>query len=318
MIINTAKIMLTYDVCLYIGGYNMNRSRKCDVFNKEEKGNFVLLHNNNEYEEKTKVTGNSDKYIQANEIIEYTDDVAEQMRILYTKIPANLEEYYKGKSDLKDINERLRQYYFSIKNYCINTGLIKENNNAYKNKLLRDIYRSYRHNAVIIAMDMNELEGKELQKEFSKENLRQTYFYYNSNYFYWCKMVRETLIEIVKNLAHEEEIKDFETESIDRRKRYIYDYEFNYSWFLKNKVNIKLKDNDLIPPKDIKFFYHKTVDEITDGKLLVFYKSKVAEYTMNKTDFEQDNILNLFMESNYPFTNESHLEKFFQSFLSQI
>jgi|GEM_PF-6331423 len=241
------------------------------------------------------------------------------MRTLYSKIPASLEEYYKGMCNLKDINERLRQYYFSIKNYCISSGITKEDNNAYKYKLLRDIYRSYRHNAVIIAMDMNELEGKELQKEFSKDNLIQTYFYYNSDYFYWCKMLRETLIEIVTNLAHEEEIKDFETESIDRRKRYIYDYEFNYSWFLKNKVDIKLKDDDLIPPKNIKFFYQKTADEITDGKLLVYYKSKVAEYTMNKAALEQEQInLNLFIESNNPVTNEAHLEKFFQSFLSQI
>lgn len=297
----------------------MNQSRKCDVYNKEEKGSFVLIHNNNEYKDitRTKAVDNTNKYIQTYGIIEYTDDVAEQMRILYTKIPASLEEYYKGISDLKDINERLRQYYFSIKNYCINTGITKENNNGYKYKLLRDIYRSYRHNAVIIAMDMNELEGKELQKEFEKENLIQC-FYYNSDYFYWCKILREALIEIVRNLAHEEEIKDFETESIDRRKRYIYDYEFNYSWFLKNKVNVKLKDDDLIPPKDIKIFFHKS--ETSDGKLLVFYKSKVTEYNMNKTELEQEkiNILNLFKELNYPVTNELNLENFFQSFLSRV
>ncbi len=315
--------MLTCDVCcLSIGGYNMNRSRKCDVYSKDEKGSFVLIHYDNEEKEKTKTKAldNTDKYIQTKGIIEYTDDVAEQMRMLYSKIPANLEEYYKGTSDLKDVNERLRQYYFSIKSYCINTGLIKENSNAYKYKLLQDIYRSFRYNAVIKALDMNELEGKELQKEFSKEDMFQACFYYNSDYFYWCKILRETLIEIVRNLAQEEKIKDFETESIDRRKRYIYDYEFSYSWFLKNRVNIKLIEEELIPPKDIKIFYQKMTNGTSDGKLIVFYQSKMAEYTMNKTDLEQEknNFFNMFMELNHPVTNESQLVKFFQLFFVSV
>lgn len=300
----------------------MNRSRKCDIYNKGEKGGFVVIHNDNEYKEnkRAKALGNTAKYIQKNEIVEYTDDVAEQMRMLYSKIPENIEEYYKGMSNLKDINEGLKQYYFSIKNYCINTGLIKENNNAYTCKLLRDIYRSYRHNAVIIAMDMNELEGKELQKEFYTEDLSQTCFYYNSDYFYLCKILRESLIEIVRNLAQKEKIKDFETESIDRRKCYIYDYEFSYSWFLKNKVNIKLIEDDLVPPKDIKILYIKMADETSDGKLVIFYNSKKAEYTMNKTDFKKikNMIFKFFMESNYSATNKFLLEKFFQLFFVSV
>lgn len=297
----------------------MNRTRKCDIYNKDEKGSFVLIHNNEYKEKKREKVAEKASSIQIKGIVEYTDDVAEQMRMIYTKIPVNLKEYYKGMSDLDDINNRLRQYYYLIKNYCINTGLTKENNEAYKYKLLQDIYRSYRHNAVIIAMDMNEEEGKMLQKEYLNTSVH-TCFYYNSDYFYWCKKIREALLEIVRELAKEEDIKNFDTESIDRRKRYIYDFEFNYSWFYKNKVNVSLKEEELIPPKDIKIFYQKMLDEPSEGKLLVFYKSKMTEYTIGKADSEQGKVdtLSIAMESNFSYKNESHLKNFFQSFLTSV
>lgn len=282
----------------------MNRSRKNNIYSKYERSNFVVLHNdfmnidNKKVREKRPV-----KFLHSSEIVEYTDDVSEQMRALYIKISANLEEYYKCITSIIEIEEKVRQSYYSIKSYCIHTGFISDSDEAFKSKLLKDVYRSYRHNAVVVAMDMNELEGKELELKYLKGD--SPFVYYNSEYYYRCEDLREKIITIVKELANDENIKDFETASIDKRKRYIYDYEFNQSWFLKHKVstitNVEY-DDLLVLPNQIKILYQPPNDKILEGKLIVFLESQKVEYPINQKDLGQDRLyfLNLFSNMDCP------------------
>lgn len=306
----------------------MNSSKQNSIHNnKDEKNNFVIIHNDvkgfEDKKIKTRQIENTGRFIRSNKIIEYTDDVSEQMRALYTQITINLEEYFKEINDIDEINDKFRQYFDTIKNYCINTGLINDNNEAYKCKLLKDIYRSFRHNAVVVALETNESDAKEFVLEYLKESIKDFGIFYNSDYYYRCEYLREQLIEIAKNLALEEGIKDFETESIDKRKRYIYDYQFNYAWFLKNNINLITEKNmneALVPPEHIKILYKRTQSDTPKGILLMKYKSKLVEFHVRKTDSEQEKLkfLELLQENDFPIANNSNFKEFFHSFCVSV
>lgn len=260
-------------------------------------------------------------YIRPDKIIEYTDDVSEHIRALYPKITINLEEYFQGNYDLNGIRDRLQKYYHAMKSYCMNEGLLIDSDEAYKSQLLRDIYRSYRYKALLVAIDMNEREGKTLTSRYLSKETTNVYFYYNSDYYYKCEILRDKLTNIVNELASNEKINHFETESIDKRKRYVYDYQFNYVWFWKYQrdemKNIKEQEN-LIPPKHFKVFYYRNLKQV--GKLIIYYKSEKVELDISKARPEQEwkLILDFIHHNSTMMAEESQFITFFHSFYLSI
>lgn len=294
----------------------MNNSKQNNICNKDEKNNFVVVRNSDICYEEKRMKG---KYIKnSNDIVEYTDDVSEYMRSLYAKITINLEEYFQGSVDLNNINEKFRQFFYVIKNYCLNNGLITEHHTSYKCKLLKDIYRSYRHNAVIIANDINDKEGKEFAEKYFGGDTDQ-FIYYSSDYYYKCDNIRNKLIEIATKLAEDEKIPHFETQSIDNRKRYMYDYEYNYAWMWKHKVNTvcNVDMNDIIiPPDNIKILYHKSTDKRKERKLLICYKGKWVPVDYEKNDLKWEKLNEFLQEMNFTVINNNKFRDFLQDFCS--
>ncbi|OYP50964.1 hypothetical protein CG709_02505 [Lachnotalea glycerini] len=146
----------------------MNNPKLNNVYNESDKNNFVVMYNQFDITKEKKVRSkkleNENICKNSKEIIEYTDDVAEQVRALYDKIILNLEMYFQGEISMDDVNNELKQYYFTIKNYCIKTGVLDEKHDAYKSKILKDIYRNYRYNSVIVAANVKDAEGKQTHK----------------------------------------------------------------------------------------------------------------------------------------------------------
>lgn len=306
----------------------MNNSNRNNIYKETAKENFVLMYNNknlsNEKEVKACHSENSNDRVKAREIIEYTDDVAEQVRILYDKITVNLEDYYKGKIKIYDVNNKMKQFYKSIKNYCMTTDLINENNEAYKSKILKDIYRNYRYNAVIAAVNVNDIEGRKVAIEVSDLAFNSYEIYYNSSYYYKCELLRESLTQMAHALASEENIRFFDTQSIDRRKRYVYDFGFNYAWAWNNKLNIEngvYLNKSLIPPKNISIFYKEYVDPQKEGKLIISHNNNLTEidlqtkYSLQK---EKCSIYNILQDNNIQMLHNDGMKEFLDSFCISV
>ncbi|WP_099466970.1 hypothetical protein [Konateibacter massiliensis] len=249
------------------------------------------------------------------ETIEYTDNVLEQMNVLYAKITVNLEDYFQEKATSSDVKDRLKKYYQSIKNYCINTGITTEKNEAYKRKLLKDIYRSYRHKAVLVAVDVNDKEGKEIGISYFNEDSETPVIYYSADYYYKCEDLRGKLSHIAKEIAAEEGIMSFETESVDKRKRYVYDYEFNHVWLWKHdgKVGNEIKGNkDFIPTKDMKVLYCEEGEQEDGGKLLISYGEEWLDSGIKKSAPRDEQLkeLELFIKEHFTVANNAKFQEF--------
>lgn len=304
----------------------MNNSKLNNVFDESTKDNFVVMYENynlsNEMKEQIHQTENQTDRINAKEIVEYTDDVADQVRALHEKITINLEEYFLGKNDINDVNNKLRQCYKSIKNYCRTIGLFIENNEAYKCKILKDIYRNYRYNAVIVAVNVNDIEGRKHALEFADDDTKseEYYIYYNSDYYFECEELREILTDMVIKLAIEEKIITFDTRSIDKRKRYVYDYGFNYAWSWSNKMNIESGvriNKNLVPPEDIKVFYKEYIDANKDGKLVINYQGNNVEVDVHakyRLKEENSNLFQVLLSQNIQLVDNIKLKDFLNSF----
>jgi hypothetical protein len=310
-----------------IGGCTMNNPNRNNGYNESTKDNFVLLYSNNlskEKKVKARLVGHTSDRIKSREIIEYTDDVAEQVRILYEKITVNLEDYYKGKIKIEDVNNKMKQFYKCIKNYCMTTDLINENNEAYKSKILKDIYRNYRYNAVIAAVNVNDFEGRKVALEVSDLAFHSYEIYYNSTYYYKCEELRESLTQMAYALADEENIRFFDTESIDRRKRYVYDFGFNYAWAWNNKFsneNGVCINKNLVPPNNISIFYKEYVDSHKDGKLIITYNNNLTEvelqtkYSLQK---EKYSVYNILQDKNIQMRSKDDMKEFLDSLCISI
>lgn len=299
----------------------MNNPNINNINNESVKENFVVMYNNLNLSKDKKVQNYADRK-RTREIIEYTDDVADQVRMLYEKITINLEDYFQGKNNINDINNKIKQFYKNIKNYCITTGLMNENSEAYKCKIIKDIYRSYRYNAVIAAVNINDIEGRKAELEISGEDkgCDEYFIYYNSDYFFACELLRETLTDMVNKLAIEEKIKNFDTQSIDKRKRYVYDYGFNYAWSWSNKINIESGINineNTIPPEKIKVYYKEYLDSQKKGKLLIRYEDNNIEVdlqTKYRLKNENCNLHDILKRKNIQMDENANLNDFFNAF----
>ncbi|MFA9375962.1 MAG: hypothetical protein ACERKZ_04320 [Lachnotalea sp.] len=301
----------------------MSNSKINEVYNKSIKDNFVVMYENiNHSKEKNARLKNYNDGINLKKIIEYTDDVAELMRKLYEKITLNLEDYFLGKNDIIDISNKLKNNYISIKNYCVTSELCKENNEAYKCKILKDIYRNYRYNTVIAAVNINDIEGRKIASDTTgtDKDLEEYYVYYNSDYYFKCGELREALKDIVEKLAVEEKITTFDIQTIDNRKRYVYDYGFNYAWSWSNKINfdsgVRINKN-LIPPENIKVFYIAYIDANKDNKVTVNFEGNNIEANIKaKEQLDQSNIniLELLDKKSMMLFNDTKLKDFLESF----
>ncbi len=300
----------------------MNNSNINKAYNESTKENFVVMYNNFNFSKESKVDINKVQK-KSREIVEYTDDVADQVRSLYDKITTNLEEYFQGKNKINDVNNRIKQSYKSIKNYCIVSGQMNENNEAYKSKIIKDIYRGYRHNAVIAAVNVNNIEGSKLARKIAgSEKIYDEHivYYYNSDYYFACEILRDALIDMANKLAIEEKIKEFDTQSIDNRKRYVYDYGFNHAWSWNNKMNLESViniDKNLVPPEKIKAFYMEYLDSNEIGKLLISYDDNdvVVDLHTNYTFANENcNLHDILKSKNIQLVENPNLNEFFNSF----
>ncbi|RDY30484.1 hypothetical protein [Lachnotalea glycerini] len=301
----------------------MNNPKLNNVYNESDKNNFVVMYNQFDITKEKKVRSkkleNESICKNSKEIIEYTDDVAEQVRALYDKIILNLEMYFQGEISMDDVNNELKQYYFTIKNYCIKTGVLDEKHDAYKSKILKDIYRNYRYNSVIVAANVNDAEGKNLAVKLFDDDLNDSnYFvYYNSNYYYECEKVRGALYDMVNRLALEENISDFDTESIDKRKRYVYDYGFNHAWLWNNKMNIENDvdiNKNLVPPQNMQIFFKEKLTPQKDCKIVICCKDEHIELDIRLKEQDNYNLLEILQNNEHPIIQNEKLKDFLDSF----
>jgi hypothetical protein len=304
-----------------IQGGTMDNSKMSNRSTKSLEEEFVVMNNNETTNQTDKASSALDKKVQA-EFIEYTDGVAEQMRALYEKINTNLEEFFQGNHSIISVNQKMKHFYRTIKEYCFMKDIFDNDNKAYKSKLLKDIYRCYRYNTVMSAVKVNTSEGRKKVEQSSIESIEnvENYIYYNSNYYYECETLREALTEMVGNLAKEEGILPFNTETIDRRRRYIYDYGFNYAWFWSNQLtsNWGLDMNKcMIPPKDMEILYVKQISQSEIGKLLIQYEELKIELELDERlaeKYESKSLLDFVKSKEVDLGEQGKIEDFLSAF----
>ena len=175
--------------------------------------------------------------------------------------------FYSGKSSQEDVENFFYECCTSMRIYRTQQYQTTGTNPDDNKKIVSEIYEKFTKASARAAVFVNEIEGKAIkQKTYSGR--KNDWAYYNSDFYYQCEDMRETLQELTAKMTEKWNIPPIDTAEVIKNSILTVDggFDFNSLWNFtyRNQAGMaSIEDESMAPPRNFKLFFKRCVDPDT-------------------------------------------------------
>ena len=231
------------------------------------------------------------------------------------KIDSMLRSYYSGELSVEEVQKK-------IKNICMDmrvTMVQERYTNGYDAKdnqqILEQIYGCLQKKNVGQACATNDREGAKIATEYGGVE-DYNWMYYNSDYYYKAEELRNIFRQTIREMTEEWETDNIDFEKVEENPLYALagGMEYNTVWqhhALQRSV-ICMTDVDVVPPKNLTFFYQEKKVPGWDVNNKLEYQKGYVEITYHNKKWSADVPYDIYGEKRIDFY---HMQDFMDQYL---
>lgn len=169
--------------------------------------------------------------------------------------------FYSGKSSQEDVENFFYECCTSMRIYRTQQYQTTGTNTADNQRIVSEIYERFAKANAHAASSVNYNKGLSINAKIYG-GLGKGYAYYNSDYYYQCEDMRETLQELTAKMTEKWELPPIDTAEVIKNSRLTVDggFDFNSLWnftYRNQAGTASIEDESMAPPKGFKLFFKR-------------------------------------------------------------